>query len=58
MNVSRLEDGEMLDVNDAFVDMFGYSRPELVGRSPVQLGMFTLAARTVIRQHGSRWSST
>lgn len=33
--ISSLDDGVFLDVNDGFVDMMGYSRDEVVGKSAV-----------------------
>ncbi|MFN8464050.1 MAG: PAS domain S-box protein [Caldilineaceae bacterium] len=44
MNVSQLDTGAILDANDAFVDLLGYSRTEMLGQSPLALGMFTPAA--------------
>lgn len=38
--VSRLSDGAYLEVNDAFLTMFGYARDEVVGRTSLQLGVW------------------
>ncbi len=35
--VSRLEDGKYLDVNDAYLALFGFSREEVIGRTAVEL---------------------
>jgi diguanylate cyclase (GGDEF)-like protein/PAS domain S-box-containing protein len=35
--VSRLEDGKYLEVNDAYLALFGYRRDEVIGRSAVDL---------------------
>ncbi len=36
--ITRLEDGRYIDINDAFVDLFGWSREEAIGRSSVEMG--------------------
>ena len=38
MGISRLSDGEYLDVNDAFVRIIGYRREEAIGRTSEALG--------------------
>ncbi len=38
--ISRLSDGVFLDVNEAFVQLYGYSRDEIVGRTSVELGLW------------------
>src|SRR4029079_13933811 len=35
--VSRVADGQYLDVNDAYLGMFGYSREEVIGRNAVDI---------------------
>ncbi|MFZ5775750.1 MAG: PAS domain S-box protein [Thermodesulfobacteriota bacterium] len=40
IGMSLLHDGQLLDVNPAFVDLFGYSRNELVGHSSDELGLW------------------
>lgn len=35
--VSRLEDGKYLDVNDAYLALFGFSREDVIGRTAVEL---------------------
>ncbi len=43
MCITRRADGRILDVNDSFVAMFGYPREELIGRTSVELGLWTHA---------------
>ena len=38
--LSRAGDGRLLDANDAFCDLTGYSRTELAGRTGAELGIF------------------
>ena len=39
-SLSRLSDGNFLDVNDAFLRLFGYDREEVIGRNPLMLNMW------------------
>ena len=38
--ICRLEDGRYIEVNLAFLRMFGYEREEVIGQSPVDLGIW------------------
>ena len=38
--VSKRVDGEILDVNDSFLQLFGYTRDEVVGQTWPGLGMW------------------
>lgn len=38
--ISTLEEGEIVEVNDSFVRIFGWSRDELVGHSSLELGLW------------------
>jgi len=38
--ITRLSDGRYIDVNKAFLDLTGFDREELIGRSSVELGMW------------------
>ncbi|HPV83033.1 MAG TPA: PAS domain S-box protein, partial [Nitrospira sp.] len=40
MAISRLEDGRVLDVNEAFVRVSGFSREELIGMSSLDIGIW------------------
>jgi PAS domain S-box-containing protein len=44
INLCRLEDGCYLDVNDAFVRAYGWSRDQLVGRTSVDTGLWQSSA--------------
>ena len=38
--ISTLNEGEIIDANEGFLEMFGYSRQEVIGKSSVTLGMW------------------
>ena len=40
LSVSLLEDGRLLEVNDAFLCMTGYERHEVIGRSTADIGLW------------------
>lgn len=40
MAISTLGDGRFLDVNDAFLRLFGYGRGEIIGRTSLDLGLW------------------
>ncbi len=40
ITISRMSDGMILDANKAFLDFFGFSREEIVGRTAPELGMW------------------
>jgi PAS domain S-box-containing protein len=46
--LTRLTDGCYLDANDAYLEMVGYSRAELIGRTGVELGVITPEGRNEI----------
>lgn len=40
LTISSLTTGKLIEVNDTFVDVTGYSREEAVGRSTIELGLW------------------
>src|SRR5262249_10674271 len=38
--ISRLADGVILEANDSFVSLSGYNREEVIGKSPIDLGLY------------------
>lgn len=50
-SIARLSDGRFIDVNDGFLNAFGYRREEVIGRTAVELGMWVnLEDRARIRE--------
>ena len=39
INISRLNDGKYIDVNKAFLDLLGFTRDEVIGRTSLELGV-------------------
>jgi len=57
MTLANMRDGQLLDINRAFSDLFGYSHAEAVGRTTTALGLFvepSVRTRWVneVAQHG------
>ncbi len=55
--ISRLEDGKIIEVNDSWHKIFGYSREEVIGKSSLALNLFVDSAdrqRTIalLREQG------
>jgi diguanylate cyclase (GGDEF)-like protein/PAS domain S-box-containing protein len=40
ININRLSDGVYVDVNKAFLDIVGFSRDEVIGKSSIELGIW------------------
>jgi PAS domain S-box-containing protein len=40
LSVSDLETGRFLEINEAFVQATGFSREEIIGRTPIELGLW------------------
>ena len=57
MNLTRLEDGKIVEVNDAWMELTGYDKSEALGRSSLELGLLERAAgeqnRTLLRTAGA-----
>jgi len=47
----ELESGKILEINDEFTSMFGFSKNEAAGSSTVDLGMISLEERSEIVKH-------
>jgi len=41
MAISKLDTGEYIDVNDAFIKTFGYTKEEIIGHTPDDIKIFT-----------------
>ena len=39
VSISRVEDNRIVDANEGFLELTGYSRDELIGRTPIELGL-------------------
>jgi PAS domain S-box-containing protein len=57
LTITRTADGRYLDVNDAFCEMTGYERDELIGRTSVEMGFFKSAEQRtellgIVREKG------
>jgi PAS domain S-box-containing protein len=46
--ITRLSDGRFLNVNDAFLNMAGFGRDEIVGKTTVELGFITASRRAAV----------
>ena len=51
MTVNALPDGRYVDVNDAFVQLVGYARDEVIGRRAVDLGILSRGRRESVVQN-------
>ena len=40
ININRLSDGKYIDVNQAFLDITGYDRDEVIGKTSLELGIW------------------
>jgi len=40
LTITRVEDGQFIDVNESFMQLSGYAREELLGQTSIDLGMF------------------
>lgn len=58
MAITSLEDGVLLDTNDFFTELTGYTRGEVLGRTPTEVGLWTDGHRRkealrLIKEQGS-----
>jgi len=44
VSISRLRDGRLLDANESFLRLSGYAREEALGRTTLELGLWTVPA--------------
>src|ERR1700752_2178381 len=51
MSLASLTDGRVIEVNDSFVELSGYARPELVGRTSLEFLWEMPLARSELLQH-------
>ncbi|MGA3081935.1 MAG: PAS domain S-box protein [Terracidiphilus sp.] len=40
ININRMSDGQFIDVNQAFLDILGFEREEVIGRTSLELGVW------------------
>ena len=56
MTLSKIEDGTYVDVNERFVQVSGFSREEIIGKTSVELGWISMEDRNrlveVLKAHG------
>lgn len=45
ISITRLSDGRLIDVNETFVQVTGYSREEAIGLTPIELGFWVIPER-------------
>ncbi|HIJ89498.1 MAG: PAS domain S-box protein [Desulfobulbaceae bacterium] len=50
MAISDLMDGTLLEINDCFAESTGFSREEMIGRSPIELGCYSKEYREPMRR--------
>ncbi len=60
LSLSQPDEGRFVDVNQAFLDQFGYSRTELIGRTSVEVGLFSAGTRAgaVSTLYGTKINAT
>lgn len=51
MAISEIDSGVFYDVNDRFVEMTGYTREGVIGKSSVDLGIVTAENRVLVKMH-------
>ncbi len=48
--ISRLHDGRILDINDNFLKEYGYTREEVIGKTTIELGVWSVESRAKMSQ--------
>lgn len=51
MAISDIETGEIIAVNDKFIQATGYSKNEMIGRRSTDLGILTMEMRSYLKSH-------
>jgi len=51
MAISRIDDGCIIDVNNAFVRTLGYTRDEVIGHTSLELGLFVDPGQRAVMTH-------
>ena len=52
ISITRIEDGRYLDINEAFVRLFGWRREEVIGRTSLEIGKW------LIPEERENWAAT
>jgi len=57
MAITRVRDGRLVDANESFLELFGYARDEVIGRTTLELGLYVepedrARVATVVREQG------
>ena len=55
--ITRASDGRVMDANESFLELFGYTHDEVIGRTTLELGVYADPAQRaevvdVVREHG------
>lgn len=50
LTITRISDGKFIDVNDSFLNMFGFNREEVIGHTSLELNMFSSEQRKKLIQ--------
>ena len=50
MSISDVDDGSLIDVNDKFCEVSGFSRNECIGKTAVELGLLSAEVRILLRE--------
>ncbi|MCX6047099.1 MAG: PAS domain S-box protein [Chloroflexi bacterium] len=48
ITITALADGRLLEVNDSFIQLTGYTRDEVIGRTPIEIGLWVEPAQRAI----------